>query len=114
MQCVLVSGEALGEYENLHRKFAIEQECRDKAEEYAMQQVKANKQLKRQSTILLNTLVAKAVDFDLDELASETDSDSSLTEDHGVFNKQIEGNFYNVKTAKTEIIKFIDKNVIKL
>jgi hypothetical protein len=33
----LVSGEALGEYENLHRKFAIEQECRDKAEEYAKQ-----------------------------------------------------------------------------
>jgi hypothetical protein len=32
-----VSGEALGEYENLHRKFAIEQECRDKAEEYAKQ-----------------------------------------------------------------------------
>lgn len=32
---LVVSGEALGEYENLHRKFAIEQECRDKAEEYA-------------------------------------------------------------------------------
>lgn len=32
-----VSGEALGEYENLHRKFTIEQECRDKAEEYAKQ-----------------------------------------------------------------------------
>ncbi|CAB4008729.1 Hypothetical predicted protein, partial [Paramuricea clavata] len=87
-----VSGEALGEYENLHRKFAIEQECRDKAEEYAKQQVKANKQLKRQSAILLNTLVAKAVDFDLEELASQTDSDSSSsTEDHGICDKQIEG-----------------------
>ena len=35
INCLVVSGEALGEYENLHRKFAIEQECRDKAEEYA-------------------------------------------------------------------------------
>ena len=37
INCLIVSGEALGEYENLHRKFAIEQECRDKAEEYAKQ-----------------------------------------------------------------------------
>lgn len=37
INCLVVSGEALGEYENLHRKFAIEQECRDKAEEYAKQ-----------------------------------------------------------------------------
>ncbi|XP_028390849.1 shootin-1-like isoform X2 [Dendronephthya gigantea] len=87
-----VSGEALGEYDNLHRKFEIEQECRDKAEEYAKQQVKQNKQLKRQSTILLNTLVAKAVDFDLEELSGKTDvSDDSSTDDHGVCNKQIEG-----------------------
>ena len=37
MNYFAVSGEALGEYENLHRKFTIEQECRDKAEEYAKQ-----------------------------------------------------------------------------
>ncbi|XP_078355161.1 shootin-1-like [Oculina patagonica] len=49
-----VSNLALSEYENLHSKFEVEQSCRNKAEEFATNMVQQNKQLKRQSQLLIS------------------------------------------------------------
>ncbi|KAK3743715.1 hypothetical protein QZH41_012383, partial [Actinostola sp. cb2023] len=48
-----VSSFALDEYENLQRKFHVEQECRDKAVEIASKAVGQNKRLKRQSQLIM-------------------------------------------------------------